>query len=159
LAVVILVIVVAVAGSKGGRSPEQSARAYIETVQGDTSEVQDSVKAAQVVIASAISSPTSGKLHRLAQGAQTAYEEINSVHGSFAHPDTGNGLGKAQSELFTAAEGLRNAMRSFVTYAGNPTPSARAQAATGYRRAMAEWDRATTAIWRIASLRDPPTVS
>lgn len=157
LVVVVGIVVLAVSGGKH-LTPGQSARTYIESVQGDTSEVEDAVKAAPVAIVLAIRSPSQTELHRLAQDTKTAYEEIDSVRPSFAHPDAAGALGQAQSELFSAATGLRDAMGSFATYAGHPNPAARVQSITAYRSAVAEWDHGTNAIWRIAGLRNAPTL-
>jgi hypothetical protein len=157
LVVVVAIVVLAVSGGKS-LTPGQSARTYIESVQGDTSEVVDAVRSVQLAVASATGAPKRTAAHELAQKAETAREEIDSVREGFAGAHHVVRLGAAQAEVLAATGALMSAMSSLEAYATDPSPAAAAQSTSALRTAVQEWDRGTDTIWRIAGLGHPPTL-
>ena len=69
----------------------------------------------------------------IANDAQTAHDQIDSVRNEFAAPgDTDDDA----VEVFTAANDLKNTMGSFVTYACDPNPATEARAVSQFQTAV-----------------------
>jgi ABC-type transporter Mla subunit MlaD len=150
IAVAIIAIVVALSGHK---SVAQQASSYIAAHGSDISGVQASVQAVQVDI------KANSSIDQLAQDAQQAHDNIDSVRDDFALNTTMSGaLGNDETEVFGAANDLKNAMGALVTYTGNSNPATLAKFKSQYQNAAGEWNDGISGIWSLAGKTNPPTI-
>lgn len=158
-----LVIIAVVGGvraliSSGGRgghadNARRDARSYIT---GNLGIEADHVTAYVAVVEIDIGPHTS--IDKVAQDAQQAHDHLDAVRDDFATADDSGDLGKAETEVFTAANDLKNAMGALVAYTGDPNPATLAQFTTQYQTAKGEWNDGVKTIWRIARRKGAPTI-
>ena len=118
------------------------------------------MQAAQIAVYLASKSPTQNNVDQLAQIAQQARDNIDSLRSEFALTVTSRS-GKLQDDenlVSMAADDLSSAMRLLVDYTGTPNPATLAQFTTQYTSARSEWNMAVRGIWRLAREKKPPTV-
>jgi glycosidase len=93
------------------------------------------------------------------QGARNAHDNPDNVRQNFALQTTSDGaLGNDETEVFAAANDLKNAMGAAVAYTGNPNAATLAQFTTKYQTAVAEWNSGVSDIWKTAGSAKPPTL-
>ena len=136
-----------------GKTPRQNAVSYVHHLGTEAHQVQANLQVVQIDIGS------KGSIDQLAQDAQTAHDNLDQMRQDFALDagDSGN-LGDAETEVFAAANDLKNAMGALVAYTGNPNPATLAQFTSKYRHARGEWNQGVRAIWRIAHHKGTPTI-
>ena len=164
--VVIAIITSVVSGCGGGgqsstdkrNGSRQPARDYIKSKHRDTNTVQASVQSVQAGLAIVSTSATPDDVNSFAQLAQQAHDFIDGVRNDFATSDTSGALGNAETEVFVAANDLKNAMGAVVAYTGDPNPATLAHFTSQYQNAVSEWNDGIRTIWRIAGERRAPTV-
>jgi competence protein ComGC len=89
-------------------------------------------------------------LYRIAQDAQEAHDNLNALRENFATMPASGTLGDDETEVFGAANDLKNAMGALVSYTGNPNPATLAHFKSQYQTAVAEWDTGIGGIWKLA---------
>ena len=137
----------------------KDARSYIEGHAHDINTVQVSVQAVQAGVGIAEKDPTFEVVSQLAQIAQDSHDRLDEVRKDFARDATFDGdLGNAESEIFDAANALKNSMGAVVAYTGNPNPATLAHFSSQYQPAVAEWNHGIRALYRIARKHHAPTV-
>jgi hypothetical protein len=154
-------VTVLVAGCGSSTSPKAqkaAARSWIKQRHDDWNNVRVSVQGAQAGIQILKKDATEGALNQFAQLAQQSHDSIDSVRKNFALPSDSGKLGNAETEVFDAANRLKNSMGALVKYTGNPNPATLASFTTQYQPAVAEWDAGIKKIWRIAHRKHPPTL-
>ncbi len=139
---------------------DAKAVAYIDKLKQDTGVVQASVEVVQISLGQAIhSSSSQGDIDQVAQQAQQAHDQIDGLRDDFAQTNETNGeLGNAETEVFTAANDLKNAMGALVAYTGSPNPATLAHFTTQYQNARSEWNHGVRAIWRAANQHHAPAI-
>jgi len=166
---IIIIIGAAAAGHKSSPSSgsaasptmsgfEKEARSFIKEHVSDANRVQASVQAVEIGVAQAAKSETESSLDELAQLAQTAHDNLNTIRNDFASGSYSGEVEKASAQVFTSANGLKNAMGALVAYTGNPDPATLAHFTSQYMPAKEEWDEGVSAIWRLAHEANPPTL-
>jgi hypothetical protein len=148
--VVAIIVVVAVSGHKTGA---QQASSYITAHSSDISGVQASVQAVKADITA------NASMDQLAQDAQQAHDNLDGVRDDFAVNTTTSGtLGDDETEVFGAANDLKNAMGALVAYTGNSNPATLAQFKTQYQNAVGEWNDGVSGVWSLAGKMNAPTI-
>lgn len=134
-----------------------AARSYISHHAHDINTVRVMIQSVQAGVVIAQKSATQDVVYELAQLAQQAHDAIDNVRSDFALNASDSGaLGDAETEVFVAANGLKNSMGALVAYTGDPTPATLAHFTSQYQPALAEWNDGVRIIWRMAHHQRPP---
>jgi hypothetical protein len=138
---------------------EKDARAWINDLVVDADKVQANLSVVQIAVGLAIRSSSVSNVDKLAQYAQQAHDNLDSIRQDFANTNTDSGaLGNAELAAFSGANDLKNSMGALVAYTGDPNPASLASFTTQYQKARGEWNYGVRTIWRMAHKRHPPTV-
>ncbi len=141
---IIAIIAIVVAGGK--KTPvAQQARDYVAKYGPNCYSVASNVQGVQTDLAAKAPS-----LDQIAQDAQQAHDNINDIRDNFASASDGGALGNDETEVFGAANDLKNAMGAVVAYTGNPNAATLAQFTSSYQTARSEWNNAILSIWKLA---------
>ncbi len=136
-----------------------SARSYISHHAREINTVQVMVQSVQVAVALSQKSPSQNSINQLAQFGQQAHDTIDNVRNDFALDASGSGdLGNAETEVFAAANDLKNSMGALVAYTGDSNPATLAHFSSQYQNAVSEWNDGIRIIWRTAHRRKPPVL-
>ena len=153
LGVAIVASAVVIGTNKASKpSPQKAASAYINKLGAEASSVQGYVQLVLVDVGS------NADINKVAQDAQQAHGQLDTMRNDFAYPQDSGNLGNAEVEVLTAANDLKNAMGALVAYTGNPNPATLAQFKTSYNNAAGEWDHGVKTIWSAAGRSDAPTL-
>lgn len=137
---------------------EKDARAWIKEHGFDAKRVQASVQVVQIEIGMLKKSETEAAVNEVAQSAQSAHDHIDEIRNDFANGETGGAIEHTAVEVFSSANGLKNAMGAMVAYTGNPNPATLAHFTSQYTPAKEEWNEGVKTIWRLAHEPNPPTI-
>jgi hypothetical protein len=138
--------------SSAASSSQQAAVAYIKSLGREATQVQVNLQVVQIDVGSKTD------INRLAQDAQQAHDNLDTMRNDFAYQQDSGHLGDAELEVFAAANDLKNAMGALVSYTGDSNPATLAQFTTKYQSAVGEWNDGVRTIWRTAKRRHPPTL-
>jgi hypothetical protein len=156
--VIVVGIIGAVASGGHHTTPAAQAKAYIKEHGLGAKRVAASVEDTEIQLGLAIKAGASANVDELAQAAQSAHDAIDEVRNEFATTETSGELGAAALDIFTAANGLKNAMGALVAYTGNPNPATLAHFTTQFSSAREEWDHGVSTIWSTAHEGNAPTL-
>jgi hypothetical protein len=138
---------------------EKDARAWINSLEVDANKVQANLEVVQISLGLAIKNSSESNVYKLAQYAQQAHDNIDSIRQEFANTTTDSGaLGDAQLAAFSGANDLKNSMGALVAYTGDPNPATLASFSSQYQKARGEWNYGVRTIWRMAHKKHAPTV-
>ena len=152
-------IAVAVTAFSGHKTPAQQAQAYVTSHGADARHVAANVAIVQLAVMAGQKSGAQDAMNQVALAAQKAHDNIDNVRANFASDTTSDGaLGNDETEVFAAANDLKNAMGAAVAYTGDPNSATLAQFTTKYQKAVGEWNDGVQAIWTLAGKSDPPTL-
>jgi hypothetical protein len=138
---------------------EKDARAWITDLGVDANKVQANLSVVQIAVGLAIKNSSVSNVDKLAQYAQQAHDNLDSIRQDFANTNTDSGaVGDAELAAFSGANDLKNSMGALVAYTGDPNPATLASFTTQYKKARGEWNYGVRTIWRMAHKQHPPTV-
>jgi hypothetical protein len=155
---VIIAIVMAVTGGGHKATVAEQARSYVDKNGPDVKRVQANVVTVQVMTGLAQKAPTQANVNGLAQRAQQAHDNLDSLRYNLTSDFPGGALGDAELSVFSGTNDLRDAMSALVTYTGTPNAATLAQFTTKYQSAVAEWNSGVRTIWKLANTPKPPTL-
>lgn len=137
---------------------EQDARSYILDHASDAYQVQANLENVEADLGSVINSSTVANIDQLAEDAQSAHDNIDTIRTDFTTSDTSGTLGNAELDTFAGANELKNAMGAIVAYTGSPNPATLASMTSQLKQGISEWNNGVTTIWQTARRAHPPTV-
>ncbi len=119
-----------------------------------------SVRAVEAEVRALSKPPTSQQLASLARSAALANGRIDETLRGWAAPENTEAeeLPTIEAQLSEGAGGLKNAMASIATYAGNPSAAALAPYARYLTSARERWNEAVAQLWHVVKEPDPPTL-
>jgi hypothetical protein len=135
---------------------ERLARAWIRLHGRAAREVGAGVAVVQLAFGQFERSPTHVNNDQLFSIAEVTQSGIEPLRTGFAHAGNGT-VGNAERAVARSVDDLGGAMEAIVAYTSNPVVAKRAQMASRYEDAVAEWDGAVRRMWHIARRRGPPS--
>ena len=94
---------------------------------------------------------------KIASDAQDAHDGLNAIRKDFANTTAASN--DAQLEAFAAANDLKNAMGSVVTWTSTPDdPAVTVKTTKQLQTAIGEWNDAVGTIWSAAHAHDTPAI-
>jgi len=143
----------AVLSSGKSKTPKQDALAYVNRFTAQMGAVEANI----AVVENDVS--TKAPINQIALAAQRAHDNLDATRNDFANTTTTSGsLGNAETDVFTAANDLKDSMGALVAYTGAPNPATLAHFTAQFQSAATEWNDGVGTIWRVAQRRGAPTL-
>ena len=122
-------------------------------IAADAKRVQAEVENVLTALGLAIKTPSHDNVTQLAQVAQEAHDKLNTYRYEIAIDSSG----AAGTDLFQAANDLKNSMGALVAYTGKPNPATLGSFNTQYSKAVDEWNTAVGEVYD-GKVGTPPTI-
>jgi hypothetical protein len=116
----------------------------------DINQVSATVTNVLVSLGEAQKNPTQDAVNALAQSAQQAHDDLQSVRDQMA-------LDNVNVDVEVATNDLKNAMGALVAYTGDPNPATLAHFNSQWQTAQSEWNAAVSHVYA-GHAGTPPTI-
>jgi hypothetical protein len=137
---------------------EKEARTWIKEHGTDAKRVAVNIEVVEISVGELQKESSETKLDEVAAQAQKAHNNLDEIRNEFATTEFSGEVEKGALQVFTSANGLKNAMGALVAYTGTPNAASLAHFTTQYEPAKEEWNEGIKTIYGLAHEKEAPTI-